>query len=219
MSFHAVPDFQFYPVHSDGLPIEGDLCAYLRLQSQLQIAVTWRYCEQVQEIIPFFDSVDWDATILNIHGGNLPGSLATSMSMCADQAYRVKTLHGMLPTATRLLVTHPGVYHDNLCSHCLQVAESPAHLWRCHCSSEAVNRTIADDTSLFWRLARMYKCLLASVGSDIFPGPHTVYEAVQGVVPLEWTTILQRCRVSARGAHSVVQEVGKFFVSTVHEAI
>ena len=65
----------------------------------------------------------------------------------------------------------------------------------------------------------MYKCLPASVGSDIFPGPHTVYEAVQGVVPLEWTTILQRCRVSARGAHSVVLEVGKFFVSTAYEAI
>ena len=60
----------------------------------------------------------------------------------------------------------------------------------------------------------MYKCLPASVGSDIFPGPHTVYEAVQGVVPLEWTTILQRCRVC-----SVVLEVGKFFVSTAHEAI
>ena len=42
-SFHAVPDIQFYPVHGDGLPIEGDLYTYLRLQSQLQIAVTWQY--------------------------------------------------------------------------------------------------------------------------------------------------------------------------------
>jgi len=114
---------------------------------------------------------------------------------------------------------YPHVYPDDLCPRCLQVAELPAHLWRCPCSSEAVSNMVADGTSLFWRLARAYKCQPASVGSDIFPGLHTVFEAVQGVVPLEWTTILQRCGVSARGTCSIVLEVGRFFVSRAYKGI
>ena len=141
------------------------------------------------------------------------------MSMCADQAYRVKALHGMLPTATRLLAIYPQVYPDDLCPCCLQVAEISAHLWRCPCSSEAVSSMVTGGTLLFWKLARAYKCQLAYVGSDIFPGPHKVFEAIQGIVPLEWTTILQRCGVSARGTHSIVLEVGRFFVSTAYRVI
>jgi len=78
---------------------------------------------------------------------------------------------------------------------------------------------VTGGTSLFWKLARAYRCQPASVGSDIFPGPHTVFEAVQGVVPLEWTTILWRCGVSARGTCSIVLEVGKFFVSMAYKVI
>jgi hypothetical protein len=141
------------------------------------------------------------------------------MSMCADQAYRVKALHGMLPTATRLFTIYPHVYPDDLCPRCLQVAELPTHLWKCPCSSEAVSNMVADGTSLFWKLARLYRCQPASVGSDIFPGLHTVFEAVQGVVPLEWTTVLWRSGVSARGACSIVLEVGRFFVSTAYKVI
>ena len=115
VSFHALSSVRFHPVHRDHMPIEGDLYTYLRLQSRLRVSMTWRYRERVQEFIPFFDSVDWDLTILNIHNGNLPGSLVTSVSMCADRAYRVKVLHGMLPTAMRLLVTRPDLYHDDLC--------------------------------------------------------------------------------------------------------
>ena len=78
---------------------------------------------------------------------------------------------------------------------------------------------VTGGTSLFWKLARAYRCQPASVGSDIFPGLHTVFEAVQGVVPLEWTTILRRCGVSARGTHSIVLKVGKFFVSMAYKVI
>ena len=115
MSFHALSSVRFHPVHRGCMPIEGDLYTYLKLQSRLWVSVTWRYRERVQEFIPFFDSVNWDLTILNVHNGNLPGSLVTSVSMCADRAYRVKVLHGMLPTAKRLMLTHPDLYHDDLC--------------------------------------------------------------------------------------------------------
>ena len=101
VSFHALSDIRFHPVHCDHLPVEGDLYAYLRFQSRLRVSVAWRYHEHVQEYIPFFDSVDWDSTILNIHSGNLPGSLVTSVSMCADCTYWVKALNGMLLTAVR----------------------------------------------------------------------------------------------------------------------
>jgi hypothetical protein len=131
----------------------------------------------------------------------------------------VKALHGMLPTATRLLAIYPCVYPDDLCPRCLQVAELPTHLWRCPCSSEAVSNIVTGGTALFWKQARAHKCQPASVGSDIFPGPHTVFEALQGLVPLEWTTILQQCGVSARGTHSIVLEVGRFFVSMGYKVI
>ena len=201
------------------MPIEGDLYAYLKFQSRLRVSVAWRYRGHVQECIPFFDSVDWDLTILNIHNGNLPGSLVTSVSMCADHAYRVKVLHGMLPTAVRLLVTHPDLYHDDLCPHCLQVAESFAHLWRCPHSVEAVAEMVDRGSVLFWKLARgaQYRAVFAETG--IFPGPHSVFDVIQGVVPVEWAKILRGCGISAKGACSVAMKVGKFFVLAAHDEI
>ena len=43
VSFHALPDIRFHPVHGDQHPIEGDLHAYLKLQSQLWVSVAWQY--------------------------------------------------------------------------------------------------------------------------------------------------------------------------------
>ena len=106
-SFSCVPGIQFLPVHSGCSFVEGDLRAYLKAQSQFRVSVVWQHHGHVQHNVPYFDSVDWDFTILNLHYGNLPGSLATSISMCSDWAYHVKALHGMLPTAARLLLTCP----------------------------------------------------------------------------------------------------------------
>ena len=127
--------------------------AYLKLQSKVCISVTWEHQEYVQQYVPFFESVDWDSTILNIHSGNLPGSLITSVSMCAARAYRVKVLHGMLPVATRLFVTHPDLYHDDLCPRCYQVPETVSHLWRCSHSQDAVLDIAKEGAVLFWKLA------------------------------------------------------------------
>ena len=68
-----------FQLMEDDCPVEGDLRAYLKLQSQFQVSITWKYRERVQYQIPYFDSVDWDSTILNLHHGNLPGSLVTSV--------------------------------------------------------------------------------------------------------------------------------------------
>jgi hypothetical protein len=219
ISFHALTDVQFHPVHGGGSPIEGDLYLYLKLQSQLQIAVAWRYRNRVQEQVPFFDSVDWDSTLLNIHGGNLPGSLATSVSMCTSRAYRIKILHGMLPTAARLRVTHPDVYPDDLCPRCLHVTEDSSHVWACQCSAEAVEIMVAKGTSLFWELAKRHKFSSVPGETCIFPGPHTVFDVIRGVIPLEWSQILCRGRVSSRGVRLVVLEIGKYFVSTAFAKI
>jgi hypothetical protein len=139
--------------------------------------------------------------------------------MCADRAYRVKVLHGMLPTAKRLLLTRPDLYHDDLCPRCLQVAESFAHLWRCPQSVGAVTKMIEEGSLLFWKLAKgaRHRAVFAETG--IFPGPHSVFDIIQGVVPLEWTTILRGCGISAKGVHSVAMKVGKFFVSAAHNEI
>ena len=77
----------------------------------------------------------------------------TSMSMCSEHAYRMKALHSMLPTATRLLVTHPDLYLDDLCPQCLQETETADHLWQCQCSQAAMAKITDEGTSLFWNLA------------------------------------------------------------------
>ena len=81
---HDLPDIQFLHIHGDQWPIEGDLQSYLRMQSQLHTAVTWKYHRRIQHNIPHHDSIEWNSTILNLHHGNLPGSLVTSISMCSD---------------------------------------------------------------------------------------------------------------------------------------
>jgi hypothetical protein len=186
-TFDSLPDLQFLPGHGDHHPIEGDLHAYLKLQSHICISVIWKYHEWVQCSIPYFESVDWDSTISNMHQGNLPGCLVTSMSMCSEHAYRIKALHSMLPTATRLLVTHPDLYLDDLCPHCLQEAETADHLWQCQCSQAVLAKMKAEGTSLFWDLAiSAWSGLRLSKSSSIFPGPHSIVEVVRGIVPLEW---------------------------------
>ena len=219
-SFSCVPGIQFLPVHSDCSLVEGDLRAYLKLQSQFRTSVAWQYHRHVQCNVPYFDSVDWDSTILNLHHGNLPGSLLTSVSMCSDQAYHVKALHGMLPTATRLLLTCPDLYHDNLCPCCLYLPETAGHLWQCAHSQVALGEIEREGTQLFWDLAAE-----AGLGpglsrsANIFPGPYTIVEAVQGIIPLEWVTALHTSGLAQAKARSVALKVGKYMVSTAHKEI
>jgi ribonuclease HI len=219
VSFHALPEIVFHPVHGEQHLVEGDLCTFLKMQSQLRVSVTWQYRKRVQANIRFFESVDWDSTIFNLHDGNLPGSLATSMSSCSSRAYRIKALHGMLPTAMRQYVTRPDLYSDDLCPRCLQAAESSEHLWQCNYSAEIIKGMIDEGTALFWGQAALLQKRPRVIGVEIFPGPHSVYDVVQGVVPLEWTTILHRCGLSVKRARAVVRKVGKFFVSAAHDRI
>ena len=55
--------------------------------------------------------------------------------------------------------------------------------------------------------------------TGIFPGPHSVFDVIQGVVPMEWATILRGCGISAKGVHSVAMKVGKYFVSAAHSDV
>ena len=219
-SFSNLPDFQFLPNHGGHYSIEGDLRAYLKLQSQLRISVTWKYRERVQQSIPYFECVDWDSTILNVHQGNLPGCLVTSMSMCSACAYHVKALHSMLPTATRLLVTRPDLYLDDLCPRCLQEPETADHLWQCQCSQAAMAKIKDEGTSLFWSLAIVaWPGLRLARSSGIFPGPHTAVDVVRGIVPLEWVTLLCVGGLSLVKARSVAGRVGRFMVTAAFKEI
>ena len=219
VSFQSLPDIKFFPCHRGQWQVEGDLRAYLKLQSKLRISVTWEHRERVQQCIPFFESVDWDSTILNIHSGNLPGSLATSVSMCSARAYRVKVLHGMLPVATRLFITRPDLYHDDLCPHCYQVPETVSHLWRCSYSQDAVLDIAREGAVLFWKLATASWQGARLSQSSLFPGPFSIFDAIQGIVPGGWTSLLCSCGLSSLGTKSVVRKVGVFFVSSAHDNI
>jgi hypothetical protein len=125
----------------------------------------------------------------------------------------------MLPVAARLHVTHPDLYHDDLCPCCSQATESVSHLWRCSYSHDAVLDMTRQGTALFWELASACQRGSRLTPSPIFPGPHSVFDVVQGIVPCEWTSLLQRCGLPSLGIKSVVRKVGKFFVSSAYEKI
>ena len=190
------------------------------MQAQLHISVTWKYQECVQHHVPFFDSVDWDFTILNLHQGNLPGSLATSVSMCSDCTYRVKVLHGMLPTASRLFLTCPDLYHDDLCPCCLVLPETADHLWLCTHSQRVLGSIYEEGSNLFWDLVTashlghsFYK------PATIFPGPHSIIDAVKGIVPLEWVNILCTIGLSLVQAKSVALKVRMCIVAVAQKQV
>ena len=78
---------------------------------------------------------------------------------------------------------------------------------------------IEEGTALFWREVALLRKRSRVSRAVIFPGPHSVYDAFQGVVPMEWTSMLQSCGLSARKIQALVRKVGKFFVSAAHDRV
>ena len=131
----------------------------------------------------------------------------------------MKALHGMLPVAARLFVTRPDLYHDDLCPHCYQAPETVSHLWRCSYSQDAVLDIAKEGAALFWKLATA-SCRGARISqSSLFPGPFTIFDVFQGIVPGGWTLLLRSCGLSSQAAKSVVRRVGVFIVSSAYNNI
>ena len=84
----------------------------------------------------------------------------------------------MFPTAVRLHTTHPDLYLDDLCSCCMLATESFTHLWECTCSNDAVAQIAVEGNALFWSLVVGAQHRHTEVGGTIFPGPHSVVDAV-----------------------------------------
>jgi hypothetical protein len=82
-----------------------------------------------------------------------------------------------------------------------------------------VTKVAIGGAEFFWRLVKTAQHRGISTESGIFSGPHSVFDIMQGVVPLEWTTILRRYGISAKGVQSIVVKVGKYFVSATHSEI
>ena len=123
----------------------------------------------------------------------------------------------MLPTASRLLLTCPDLYLDDLCPHCLQMSENADHLWQCQHSHEAVQRIRVEGCHLFWDLAvAACSSLRTTRSTGIFPGPHSIIDAVRGIVPLEWVVTLQASGIPLAKARSIASKVGVYFVTTAH---
>ena len=126
----------------------------------------------------------------------------------------------MLPTATRLLVTCPDLYLDDLCPCCLQESETADHLWQCQCSQAALAKITEEGTSLFWNLAVVaWSGLRLARSSSIFPGPHTAVDIVRGIFLLEWVTLLCGGGLSLVKAKSVACRVGRFMVAAAYREI
>ena len=132
----------------------------------------------------------------------------------------MKALHGMLPTATRLHVTRPDLYHNDLCARCLQEPETADHLWQCQHAQMVLAKIEEEGTDRFWQLAAVeWPGLRAARSTAIFPGPNSITEVVRGIVPLEWVTLLCACGLSLVKARSVAARIGKFIVSAAHDQI
>ena len=81
-------------------------------------------------------------------------------------------------------------------------------------------RDRSEGTQLFWDLASE-----AGLGpglsrsASIFPGPYSIIDTVQGIVPLEWVVALHTCGLGQVKARSVALKVGKYMVTTAHKEI
>ena len=139
--------------------------------------------------------------------------------MCCDRTYRVKALHGMLPTASRLLLTRPDLYKDDLCPCCLQAPETTAHLWQCLCAQSAIGELAAGGYALFWKLVMAAQSSPQLTQATIFPGPHSVTDVIQGIVPLEWVLMMHKAGLTMDKARSIVSKVGAYFVTTAKAQI
>ena len=139
--------------------------------------------------------------------------------MCCDRTYRVKALHGMLPTASRLLLTHPDLYKDDLCPCCLQAPETTTHLWQCLCAQSAIGELAAGGYALFWKLVAAAQSSPQLTQATIFPGPHSITDVIQGIVPLEWVLMMHKAGLTMDKAQSIASRVGAYFVTTAKAQI
>jgi hypothetical protein len=125
----------------------------------------------------------------------------------------------MLPTAPPLHNIRPSVYKDEMCPRCLQGTETQDHLWKCPYSWESIQTIATRGTALFWEALSKSQQQASVTGTNIFNGPHSIYDIVQGIVPIEWSTTLQEHGLSATKTQKVVRQVAKFFVQAAHDNI
>ena len=73
--------------------------------------------------------------------------------------------------------------------------------------------------ALFWKLAVAAWPGLQPTSSTIFSGLHSVFDAIQGVVPMEWVSTLVTAGLPVSKARSVAGKVGVYFVDTAQLGI
>src|ERR1700733_14867215 len=125
----------------------------------------------------------------------------------------------MLPTAVRLHTTHPDLYLDDLCPQCMLATESFTHLWECTSSCDAITQIAVEGSALFWSLVAGAQHGYARARVSIFPGPHSVADVIQGIVPIVWRSILSSCGLPSKKVQSIVLEVRRYLVDIGHDKI
>ena len=73
--------------------------------------------------------------------------------------------------------------------------------------------------NLFWDLAVAAQAGLNPRRLTIFPGPHSITDAIRGIVPLEWSLALRNCSLPLAKARSVASKVGAYLVTAAHAAL
>ena len=84
----------------------------------------------------------------------------------------------------------------------------------------ALQRIGVEGCHLFWDLAAAAcSSLRIARSTGIFPGPHSIIDAVRGIVPLEWVVTLQASGIPLVKARSIASKVGVYFVTTAQRDI
>ena len=84
----------------------------------------------------------------------------------------------------------------------------------------ALQRKGVEGCHLFWDLvAAACSSLRTTRSTGIFPGPHSIIDAVRGIVPLEWVVTLQASGIPLVKARSIASKVGVYFVTTAQRDI
>jgi len=188
-------EIPWVPQHK-GLVIEGHLRRYLRMQSLFRHGARWsRLGHFAARQLQLFE-VDWWATFESLHSGVWPGSLVTSGAASRARAYRIKLLHGSLPTAVRMKTLYPRLYADDVCRRCGVVVEDSTHIWCCTVAARVLQQL------------RAVAAQALGVEELALPAPgHGWEDILSGLVPVRWVEGFVRRGSSKREARRLAARV------------
>jgi len=92
-------------------------------------------------------------------------------------------------------------------------------LWQCSYAQSAIGELAAAGYALFWKLVATARPSPLITEATIFPGPHSITDVIQGIIPLEWVSMMHKAGLTMAKAWSIASRVGTYFVTAAKAQI